>query len=97
MDIDLRVLKTIESDRGIAFTELVEILDLERHGPCESVFNAFVLSRWVGVLFQWCERIASRQPSVGDSIHAPERTGRNACLSCSKKCISPGRSFVGGT
>ena len=27
MDIDLRVLKTIESDRGIAFTELVEIIE----------------------------------------------------------------------
>ncbi|MEY4398605.1 MAG: hypothetical protein RLZ53_1181 [Actinomycetota bacterium] len=93
MDIDLRVLKAIESDRGIAFTELVEIIEaalLAAYYKSEGIhlkrdeqdFSRAELDRKTGQVRIFTRDKDEDGEPVGDEKDVtPENFGRIAALS----------------
>jgi N utilization substance protein A len=106
MDIDLKVLKTIESDRGIAFTELVEIIEaaiLAAYYRSEDIhlkrdeadFTRAVLDKQTGVVKIYTRDKDEANQPVGDEREVtPDNFGRIAASSAKQVIMQRLRAIV---
>ena len=83
MDIDMRILRTLESEKGIAFEVLVDAIEqallTAYHKTPGSVEQARVtLDRKTGHVTVWASEVDDEGQKVGEYEHTPDGFGRIA-------------------